>query len=108
MKIEKTKYVAVASVLLAVALMFADLSLAAGGLRPTGELKANQVTEVVALLENPRDSSSLRLNADYFVKPYFSIGEATPIMPDPVRSWQTFQTKLWIPNAASQSETKFF
>jgi hypothetical protein len=107
-KIEKTTWLAIAVASLTVALVFAETSLAVVGLRPTGELKANPATEVVTLLENPRESSSLRLNADYFVRPYLSIGEATPIMPDPTRSWQTFQTKVWLPLPASHSETKFF
>jgi hypothetical protein len=77
-------------------------------LAPGSELKANQATEMAALLENPRNSSSLHLNSDFFVRPYLSIGEATPILTDPTKSWQTFQTKLWFRVPASQSETRLF
>ncbi len=56
----------------------------------------------LALLENPRDSSSLKVNADLFVKPFLSVGEATPILPDPTKSWQTVQARVWL-NLSSSS-----
>ena len=61
-----------------------------------------------ALLENPRDSSSLHINTDIFVRPYLSIGEATLVNPDPTKSWQAVQAKVWFhPPALESSNTLF-
>ena len=107
-KMATSTRVAVAGALVTIALLCPQWSAAAVGLASSSELKTNQAAEVATLLENPRDSSSLRVNADFFVKPYLSIGEATPIMSDPTKSWQTFQTRLWFKLPASASETKLF
>jgi hypothetical protein len=62
----------------------------------------------IALLENPRDSSSLHINTDIFVRPYLSIGEATLVNPDPTKSWQAVQAKLWFPLPALQTSSTLF
>src|SRR6185503_4191137 len=65
-------------------------------------------TGFIALLENPRDSSSLHVNTDIFVRPYLSIGEATLVNPDPTKSWQAVQAKLWFHLPALESSNTLF
>ena len=65
-------------------------------------------TGFIALLENPRDSSSLHVNTDIFVRPYLSIGEATLVNPDPTKSWQAVQAKVWFRLPALESSNTLF
>jgi hypothetical protein len=52
-------------------------------------------TSYVALLENPKDTATLHVDSDLFIKPRFSIGEASLMIPDPGKSWQTMQARVW-------------
>ena len=77
---------------------------------PGGEAHVSSVAPrgFIALLENPRDSSSLHVNTDIFVRPYLSIGEAALVNPDPTKSWQAVQAKVWShPPALESSNTLF-
>ena len=65
-------------------------------------------TGFIALLENPRDSSSLHVNTDLFVRPNVSIGEATLVLPDPTKSWQAVQTRLWFHLPALEASSRLF
>ena len=62
----------------------------------------------IALFENPRDSSPLRVDAGLFVRPNLSVGEATPLNPDPTKSWKTVHAKLWFDLPTSRATSKFF
>jgi hypothetical protein len=67
-----------------------------GGLAYGSEVKTStSVTSYVALLENPKDTGTLRINSDLFIKPRLSIGEAPVLIPDPNKSWQTMQARVW-------------
>jgi hypothetical protein len=70
-----------------------------GSVAPTG---------FIALLENPRDSSSLHINTDIFVRPHLSVGEAALVNPDPTKAWQAVQAKLWFPLPALQTSSTLF
>jgi hypothetical protein len=65
-------------------------------------------TGFVALLENPRDSSSVRINTDVFVRPHLSIGEATLVNPDPTKSWQAVQARIWFNMPALKTSSTLF
>ncbi|HEY3196901.1 MAG TPA: hypothetical protein VGJ57_02715 [Nitrospirales bacterium] len=70
----------------------------AGSVTPTG---------FITLLENPRDSSSLHINTDLFIRPRLSIGEAALVNPDPMKSWQAVQAKVWFHLPALESSALF-
>lgn len=63
---------------------------------------------LMGLLDNPRDSSSLRINTDLFVRPNLSIGDAAPITPDPAKTWQTVQAKVWFNLPAVETSSRLF
>jgi hypothetical protein len=65
-------------------------------------------SNLIGLLENPRDSSSLRVNTDLFVRPNLSVGAAAPIIPDPAKSWQTVQAKAWFNLPAVETSSRLF
>lgn len=66
------------------------------GLAYGSDVKTSQfVTSYVALLENPKDTAALHVNSDLFIKPHLSIGEAALLIPDPSKSWQTMQARVW-------------
>lgn len=62
----------------------------------------------LALFENPRDSSPLRVNAGLFVRPNLSVGKSSPLSPDPTKSWQTVDARLWFDLPTSRVASKFF
>jgi hypothetical protein len=73
------------------------------------DVMSNQaVSAQSALFENPRDSSSLRVDHGLFVRPNLSVGEATPLNPDPTKSWQAVHAKLWFDLRTSRVASKLF
>jgi hypothetical protein len=65
-------------------------------------------TGFIALLENPRDSSSLHINTDIFVRPHLSVGEATLVNLDPTKSWQAVQARIWFHLPALETSSTLF
>jgi hypothetical protein len=62
----------------------------------TADLKTRtSVTSYVALLENPKDTAALHVDSDLFIKPHLSIGEASLVVPDPSKTWQALQARVW-------------
>jgi hypothetical protein len=70
--------------------------------------RATRTSALMPMLDNPRDSSSLRINGDLFVHANLSVGEASPVIPDPSRSWQTVQAKLWFDMPTSFLSARLF
>jgi hypothetical protein len=81
---------------------------AATSAQGSGFISNQAVPARIALFENPRDSSSLRVNADLFVRPNLSVGDSTPLNADPTKSWQTVHAKLWFDLPTSRAASKFF
>lgn len=83
------------AVVISLALVISGICLGSGRAQ-AGDVKSpTSQTSYVALLENPKDTGSLRINSDLFIKPHLSIGEASLLIPDPSKSWQTMQARIW-------------